>query len=102
MANGPMKTPGSRIIIGKMVDKPGKLFIRLMKYIMKNYCPHIIIVVICIFGSVLANIQGTWFTQHLIDDYIKPMLNSSTHDFGPLIKAMLKVGCFYILGAAST
>ncbi|MBQ1194241.1 MAG: ABC transporter ATP-binding protein [Lachnospiraceae bacterium] len=102
MANGPMKTPGSRIIIGKMVDKPGKLFIRLMKYIMKNYCPHIIIVVICILGSVLANIQGTWFTQHLIDDYIKPMLNSSTHDFGPLIKAMLKVGCFYILGAAST
>lgn len=100
MANGPMKTPASRVMKGKKVDNPGKLFLRLMKYIMKNYFLHIIVVIICIFGSVLATVQGTWFMQHLIDDYISPMLKAPIPDFAPLIKAMIKVGLFYLLGAA--
>lgn len=100
MANGPIKTPASRVMKGKKVDNPGKLFLRLMKYIMKNYRFHIIIVILCIFGSVLATVQGTWFMQHLIDDYINPMLKTPVPDFAPLIKAMIKVGFFYLLGAA--
>lgn len=101
MANGPMKGPAARIN-GKKVDNAGKLFVRLMKYIMKNYLAHIIIVVICILGSVLANVQGTWFTQSLIDNYITPMIKSGAADFAPLIKAILRVACFYLLGALCT
>lgn len=101
MANGPMKGPAARIK-GQKVDNAGKLFIRLMKYIMKNYFAHIIIVIICILGSVLANVQGTWFTQSLIDNYITPMLKSGVADFDPLIKAILRVACFYLLGALCT
>lgn len=101
MANGPMKGPAARIN-GKKVDNAGKLFVRLMKYIMKNYFAHIIIVVICILGSVLANVQGTWFTQSLIDNYITPMIKSGVADFAPLIKAILRVACFYLLGALCT
>lgn len=101
MANGPMKGPAARIN-GKKVDNAGKLFVRLMKYIMKNYFAHIIIVVICILGSVLANVQGTWFTQSLIDNYITPMIKSGVADFTPLIKAILRVACFYLLGALCT
>lgn len=101
MANGPMKGSAARIN-GKKVDNAGKLFVRLMKYIMKNYFAHIIIVVICILGSVLANVQGTWFTQSLIDNYITPMIKSGVADFAPLIKAILRVACFYLLGALCT
>ena len=101
MANGPMKGPAARIN-GKKVDNASKLFVRLMKYIMKNYFAHIIIVVICILGSVLANVQGTWFTQSLIDNYITPMIKSGVADFAPLIKAILRVACFYLLGALCT
>ena len=55
------------------VKNPGKLFFRLLSYVMKNYAVHCIIVVICIFITVLANVQGTWFMQTLIDGYIVPL-----------------------------
>ena len=42
---------------------PVKLFARLMGFIFKKYLPACIIVVICIFVSVLANVQGTMFTK---------------------------------------
>ena len=55
------------------IKNPGKLFARLMGFIFKKYLPACIIVVICIFVSVLANVQGTMFTKNLIDDYIDDM-----------------------------
>lgn len=99
---GTVKGPGSRIPQGKKVDNAGKLFVRLMKYIMKNYTPHIILVVICIFIGVLANIQGTLFMQHLIDDYIIPMIGDNSPNFKLLLNAIIKVAVFYGFGAAST
>lgn len=55
-------------------EQPGKLLGRLARYIFKNYSIHIVIVVICIFVSVLANVQGTMFMKTLIDQYITPLL----------------------------
>ena len=51
-------------------EQPGKLLGRLARYIFKNYSIHIVIVVICIFVSVLANVQGTMFMKTLIDQQI--------------------------------
>ena len=84
------------------VENPGKIFIRLMKYVTQKYMIHSIIVLICIVVSVLANVQGTMFLQELIDDYIAPMLKQSDPNFGPLLQAMIKVGIFYLIGALST
>ena len=56
-------------------EQPGKLLGRLARYIFKNYSIHIVIVVICIFVSVLANVQGTMFMKTLIDQYITPLLS---------------------------
>ncbi len=61
-----------------------------------------IIVFICIIVSVLANVQGTLFIQSLIDDYITPLMNTSSPDFTPLLFAIARVAGFYLLGAAST
>ena len=44
------------------VKNPGKLLWRLLKYMMKNYLAAIIVVAVCIFIGVLANVQGTLFT----------------------------------------
>ena len=52
--------------------------------------------------SVLANVQGTLFIQSLIDDYITPLMNTSSPDFTPLLFAIARVAGFYLLGAAST
>lgn len=96
--------PGPRGPMGPKpkIKNPGKLFARLMGFIFKKYLPACIIVVICIFVSVLANVQGTMFTKNLIDDYIVPLLKTGTPDYGPLLAAMGRVAIFYGIGVIST
>lgn len=96
--------PGSRGPRGPKpkIKNPGKLFTRLMGFIFKKYLPACIIVVICIFVSVLANVQGTMFTKNLIDDYIVPLLKTGSPDYGPLLAAMGRVAVFYGIGVIST
>lgn len=84
------------------IKNPGKLFARLMGFIFKKYLPACIIVVICIFVSVLAHVQGTMFTKNLIDDYIVPLLKTGSPDYGPLLAAMGRVAVFYGIGVIST
>lgn len=84
------------------VKNPGKILGRILRYTFKNYKIHMIIVFICIIVSVLANVQGTLFIQSLIDDYITPLMNTSSPGFTPLLFAMARVAGFYLLGAAST
>ncbi len=85
------------------VKNPGKLLMRILAYVMKSYKFSCIIVAICIFVSVIANVQGTMFMQTLIDDYILPMLSSTeAADFGPLAGAIFRVAIFYAVGVCST
>ena len=84
------------------VDHPGKLLRRLLAYILKNYAPHCVLVLIGIFISVLANVQGTMFMQTLIDDYILPLLGSDNPDFSGLLHAIIRVAGFYAIGILST
>ena len=72
MPKGPMG-PGKP---GAKIENPGKLFIRLMKYVFKYYWVHCLIVVVGIIASVFATNQGTMFTQTLIDKYIVPFKTS--------------------------
>ena len=85
----------------KNTENSGKTFKRLIKYVMKNYAPHIILVAVLILVSVLANIQGTLFIQSLIDDYIAPMLVADTPDFTPLARGIMQVAVFYLIGVAA-
>ena len=100
--NKPMPGPGGRNR-GRgpkpKIDHPGKLFARIMKEIMKNYAPHCVIVLLCIFISVLASVQGTMFMKTLIDSYILPLLGQENPDFSGLAAAILRVGIFYLCGA---
>lgn len=84
------------------VKNPGKLFMRLMNYVFRIYKWHYLSVIALIFISVLANVQGTMFTQRLIDDYISPMLLADKPDFGPLGMAILRVAGFYLIGVLAT
>ena len=97
---GPMGRPPRGM--KPQVKNPGKLFKRLMSYVFKTYKWHYITVIALIFVSVLANVQGTMFTQSLIDDYITPMLVADTPDFGPLGMAILRVAGFYVIGVFAT
>ena len=84
------------------VENPGQLFMRLLAYIMKNYAVHCILVVICIFITVLASVQGTWFMQTLIDGYILPLIGQADPDFSGLLHAIMRVAIFYLIGALAS
>lgn len=84
------------------VKNPGELFLRLMKYVLKDYKFHCISVVVLIVVSVLCNVQGTMFMKNLIDEYITPFLLSDNLNFTPLAHAIAKVAAFYALGVLAT
>ena len=80
------------------VENPGLLLKRIMGEVFRHYLPHCIIVLICIVVSALANVQASLFLKSLIDDYIVPMTQQATPDFGPLTAALIRVGCIYVVG----
>ena len=84
------------------MDNAGEVFRRLMGYVFKRHGVKMVIAVALIFVSVFASVQGTLFIRTLIDGYITPMVKSGSRDFGPLLRAILKVACFYAAGIGAS
>ena len=83
-------------------QNPSKTLKRLMGVILKNYTPHCIVVLLCIFASAFVSVKGTLFMQTLIDDYILPLTSQSNPDFRPLGMAIMKLALFFVAGALMT
>ena len=97
---GPMnRTPRG---VKSQVKNPGKLMLRLMRYVFRDYKYHCLLVFLFIIIGVLSNVQGTMFTKNLIDDYITPFLLTDSPDFTPLARAIGRVAVFYGIGVIST
>ena len=84
------------------VKDPGKLLLRLLSYIFKNYGFACIVVVICLFITVFSSVQGTLFMQTLIDDYIIPLTKQASPDFTELAHAIGRVAVFYACGVLAS
>ena len=91
---GPGRNAGPR----PKVENPGKVFKRILAYMMKQYKFQVILVLCCILLSVFAQVQGTLFMQTLIDSYILPLLAEKSNDFSGLLHAITRVACFYGVG----
>ncbi|MBE5910865.1 ABC transporter ATP-binding protein [Pseudobutyrivibrio sp.] len=71
---------------------------RLVKYVGSRYPVQLVLVIICIFVSVICNAKGTAFMQQLIDVYILPMIESGSTDFGPLLDGIKTLIVYYAIG----
>ena len=91
---GPGRNAGPR----PKVENPGKVFKRILAYVMKQYKFQVILVLCCILLGVFAQVQGTLFMQTLIDSYILPLLAEKSNDFSGLLHAITRVACFYGAG----
>ena len=91
---GPGRNAGPR----PKVENPGKMFKRILAYVMKQYKFQVILVLCCILLGVFAQVQGTLFMQTLIDSYILPLLAEKSNDFSGLLHAIIRVACFYGVG----
>ena len=98
MAGMKQRKPGKK----STVENPGKLFMRLMNYVFREYKFHCLFVFMLIFVGVIANVQGTMFMKNLIDEYITPFLLSTDEpNFAPLANAIGRVAVFYVVGVVS-
>lgn len=97
MARGPQ--PGSipKLTKEQKAARRGVLG-RLVKYVGSRYPAQLVLVIICIFLSVICNAKGTAFMQELIDSYILPMIQTGSTDFGPLADAIKTLIVYYAVG----
>ena len=89
----PVKLSGD----GRMAKDPKKTLLRLLGY-MKPHIPVLIIVFICIVASSFAQTMGSQSLGALVDDYILPMVDSGSTDFGPVFQFLLGVAGIFLAG----
>ncbi len=79
----------------------GKLLLRVLSFIMKNYGVHFAVVLVCILTTALCTLQGTLFTKELIDVYIKGIM-AGTKTFAELGARLLRLAGILALGIGSS
>ena len=79
---------------GRKAKNPKKTFLRLLSY-MKRYIPSLILVMLCIVIAAFAQTTSSKSIGTLVDDYIKPMVDSGSVDFGPIARYLVKIGIVF-------
>ena len=82
---------------GRMAKDPKKTLLRLLSYL-KKYAPTLCIVFVCIFVTAFAQTTGSTSLGRLVDDFILPMVASSSTDFAPLTRFLFKIAGIFALG----
>ena len=82
---------------GRKAKNPKKTLLRLLGY-MNQHIPALIIVALCIVVSAFASTTGSENIGKLVDNYITPMVQSGSQDFGPLLKYLVGIGLIFIAG----
>lgn len=85
----------------QMTGKPLKILKRLMTYIFKGYKLELVVVLIALILSSLANVIGTRFLKTLVDDFILPLLSQASPNFTPLLKTLGYMAMIYYGGVLS-
>ncbi len=84
------------------IENPGKIFKRVLSYVLKDYAVHLVIVAVGIIVSVFAQVKGTFFLKELIDGYIEPLVGVDNPDFSGLLRMIFTMALIFLLGIAAT
>ena len=71
---------------------------RVIRYMLQHYKILFSLVVLFILITAIATVIGAAFPQSLVDDYIVPMLSSSSHDFSGLSHKLVQLACIMAVG----
>ncbi len=82
---------------GRKAKNPRKTLLRLLSY-MKQYIPILLLVLLCIIVTAVAQTTGSESIGTLVDDYIKPMVASGSTDFTPIVKYLTRIACIFGAG----
>lgn len=95
--------PGNKPISVSKSKDTGKILKRLLSYVITKYKFTCFLVLFFILLSSLASVASSWFIKSLIDDYITPILvSSSKANFTPLLQALMMMAGIFSIGVLST
>lgn len=83
---------------GRMAENPKQTLLRLLGY-MKKYSATLVIVLAAIVMTSVAQTISSRSLGTLVDDYILPMVDSGSQDFGPMAGYLTKIGILLVVGA---
>ncbi len=86
---------------GRMAKDPKKTLLRLLSYLGKHW-PVLLVVMVCIFGTAVAQITGSTALGKLVDDFILPMVKDGSTDFAPLFSFIVRIACIFVLGMVAS
>lgn len=82
---------------GRKASNPKATLLRLLGY-MRRYLPTLVIVLLCIFVTSVAQAAGSRSLGTLVDDYILPMVATGSTDFAPIAAYLLKIAAIFTAG----
>ncbi|MBO5078699.1 MAG: ABC transporter ATP-binding protein [Oscillospiraceae bacterium] len=82
---------------GRKAKNPGKTLLRLLGY-MRKYIPILLLVLVCIIVSAVAQTTGSESIGTLVDDYILPMVANGSTDFSPIVSFLVRIACIFAAG----
>lgn len=83
---------------GRMAENPKQTLLRLLGY-MKKYSATLVIVLAAIVMTSVAQTISSRSLGTLVDDYILPMVDSGSQDFGPMAGYLTKIAILLVVGA---
>ena len=86
---------------GRKAKNPKKTLARLLGY-MRKHIATLIVVAVCVLISAIASATGSASLGKLVDNYILPMVESGSRDFGPLVSYLFVIAGIFLAGMLST
>ena len=76
---------------------PKKTMLRLLSYL-KKYLPVLMLVVVCIVLTAIAQTTGSAALGQLVDDFILPMVAEGSTDFQPVWNFIVRIALIFVAG----
>ena len=96
-----MRMPGmnrNQVILEQPKGKRKDILMRLFRMVLHDYKFSFVTVALCIIITAVTTLASTLFTRTLIDDYIVPLSQAATPDYGPLADTLTKLALILLLG----
>lgn len=100
----PKKMPGGKNIamVAPKEKVPKGTFKRILGYINRNYRIHFIVAILCITITAITSVLAIMSLGTVVDDYITPLLGSSSPDYSGLLNYMFKIVGILSIGIITT
>ena len=82
---------------GRLAKDPKKTLFRLLGY-MKQHIPTLVIVLLCIIATSVAQTMGSKSLGTLVDNYILPMVETGASDFQPILNFLVRIAFVFLAG----